>query len=180
LSDPSPTPTAGFAWKTTAVVALAMVVLALLGIDLATTNPQLARNYWVALVPIYGALCVVTAWRRSSQSGERLVLRQVLHWLGIACFVASDFYIRGTGVETQASAGLNALMLLALGCFLAGVHLDWSFVFVALLLTLTVVVAAKADQYLWVLFVVGALVIAAFFAVRRVWGSAGVAPRGAA
>jgi hypothetical protein len=31
-----------------------------------------------------------------------------------------------------------------------------------------------------VLFVVGALVIAAFFAVRRVWGSAGVAPRGAA
>jgi hypothetical protein len=122
------------------------------------------------MVPIYGALCVVIAWRRSQQSGERLVLRQVLHWLAIAGFVALDFTIRGTGVETQVSAGLNSLMLLALGCLLAGVHLDWSFVFVGLLLTLTLVVVAKADQYLWLLFVAGALVIAALFAAHRFWG----------
>ena len=179
MSEQSPTPTGHFAWKATFVVALIMVVLALLGIGLATANPQLARNYWVALVPIYGALCVVTAWRHSSQNREQLVLRQVFHWLGIACFVALDFYIRGTGMETQVSVGLNSLMLLALGCFLAGVHLDWSFVFVSLLLTLTVFVAAKADQYLWVLFVVGTLAIVAFFAARRFWGGASAAKPGA-
>jgi len=71
-----------------------MVVLALLGVGLAAVKPLLARNYWVSLVPIYGVLCVVTAWRRSQQSGERLVLRQVVHWLGIAGFVALDFSIR--------------------------------------------------------------------------------------
>lgn len=179
MSDQPLTPTGTPTWKITAAVALIMVVLALLGIALATTKPLLARNYWVSLVPIYGLLCVVTAWRRSQQNGERLVLRQVLHWLGIAGFVALDFYIRGTGVETQVSAGLNALMLLALGCFLAGVHLDWSFVFVGLLLTLTLFVAAKADQYLWLLFVAGALAIAVLFAVRRFWGRADAPSRGA-
>lgn len=144
-----------------------MVVLALLGVGLATAQPLLARSYWVSLVPIYGALCIITAWRHSQEGGERLVLRQVLHWLAIAGFVALDFYIRGTGVESQVSAGFNALMLLALGCLLAGVHLDGSFLFVGLLLTLTLVVAAKADQYLWVLFIAGALTIAALIAVRR-------------
>lgn len=161
------------------MVALIMVVLALLGIGLATTNPQLARNYWVSLVPIYGVLCVVTAWRRSQQSGERLVLRQVLHWLAIAGFVALDFTIRGTGVESQNSAGLNALMLLALGCLLAGVHLDWSFVFVGLLLTLTLFVAAKADQYLWLLSLAGALLIIAYFVARKFWTGADVVKPGA-
>ncbi len=155
-----------------------MVVLALLGIGLATTNPLFARNYWVSMVPIYGVLCVVTAWRRSQQSGERLVLRQVLHWLAIAGFVALDFYIRGSGVETQTASGLNALLLLALGCFLAGVHLDWSFVFVGALLTLTLLVAAKADQYLWLLFLGGAVVIAAFFALRKFWGGSDTSIRG--
>lgn len=180
MSDQPLTPPTGHtSWKTTAAVALIMVVLALLGVGLATAKPLLARNYWVSLVPIYGVLCVVTAWRHSQQSGERLVLRQVLHWLGIAGFVALDFYIRSTGVETQVSAGLNSLMLLALGCFLAGVHLDWSFVFVGLLLTLTLVVAAKADQYLWLLFVAGALAIAALFAARRFWGGADAPSRGA-
>jgi hypothetical protein len=157
-------------WKIAAVVALIMVVLALLGIGLATTSSQFARTYWVSLVPIYGLLCVATAWRRSQQSGERLVLRQVLHWLVIAGFVALDFRIGGTGMETEVSAGLNALMLLAVGCLLAGVHLDWPFLFVGLLLTLTLFVVSKADQYLWLLFLVGAIAIAAFFAVRRFWG----------
>ena len=180
MSDQPQTPTGTPAWKITAAVALIMVVLALLGVGLATAKPLLARNYWVSMVPIYGALCIATAWRRSQQSGERLVLRQVLHWLAIAGFVALDFYIRATGVETQVSAGLNSLMLLALGCLLAGVHLDWSFVFVGLLLTLTLVVVAKADQYLWLLFVAGALAIAALFAAHRIWGRADAPSRGAA
>jgi hypothetical protein len=151
-----------------------MVVLALIGVGLAAAKPLAARNYWVSLVPIYGVLCVVEAWRRSHASGERLVLRQILHWLGIAGAVALDFYIRGTGIETQVSSGLDALLLLALGCFLAGVHLDWTFLGVGLLLTGTLVLVAKATQYLWLLLVFGVLALAIAFAVRRFWRPAGV------
>jgi len=154
------------AWKIAAAVALVMVALALLGVGLATTNPLWARNYWVSLVPVYGLLCAFTAWRRGEQGRQQLVLRQVLHWVGIAGAVALDFYVRGTGAETQAASGLDALLLLALGCFLAGVHLDWSFVGVGLLLTLTLFVVAKANRYLWLLFLAGVLVLAALAGVR--------------
>ncbi|HEY8154846.1 MAG TPA: hypothetical protein VII72_12025 [Myxococcota bacterium] len=149
-------------WKATGAIALIMVLLALLGVGLSTLNPALARKYWMTLIPIYGVLCTVTAWRRSRQAGSAgggLVLRQVLHWLGIGGAVLIDFAIRGSGLETQVSSGFNALLLLALGCFLAGVHLDWSFGLVGLLLALTIVFAAKAEQYLWLLFLVGLLVI---------------------
>jgi hypothetical protein len=149
-----------------------MIVLALFGVGLAAAKPLLARNYWVSLVPVYGLLCIAEAWRRSRRNGERLVLRQILHWLGIASAVALDFYIRGTGIETQVSSGLDALLLLALGCYLAGVHLDWTFVGVGLLLTLTLVIVAKATQYLWLLLVFGVVVIAVGFVARRFWGHA--------
>lgn len=147
-----------------------MVVLALLGVGLATADVGFARDYWMALVPVYGLLCIFTAWKRA-RPGEQLVLRQLLHWAGIAGAVALDFSIRNTGLETQVS-GLNALLLLALGCFLAGVHLDWLFVPVGLLLTLTLFLVAKADQYLWLLLVAAALPLAAWIVVRRISGTA--------
>jgi hypothetical protein len=62
---------------------------------------------------------------------------------------------------------------LALGCFLAGVHLDWTLTLVGLLLTLTLVCVAKAHQYLWLLFIVGSLVIGALLAERRRFGTEG-------
>lgn len=163
-------------WKVTGTVALIMVLLALLGVGLATLSAPLARNYWMTLIPIYGVLCTVTAWGRSQQAGAAaggLVLRQVLHWLGIGGAVLLDFAIRGTGTETQLSSGFNALLLLALGCFLAGVHLDWSFGLVGLLLALTLVFAAKAEQYLWLLFVAGVLVIGVLLAAWRSLGREG-------
>src|SRR5580765_113535 len=158
-------------WKVGLIVAAIMVLLALLGVALSTTtNPVTARVYWVSLVPIYGALCVATAWVRSRNAGGvswSLVLRQVLHWLVIAFALALDFYIRGTGQETGVAAGLNALLLLALGCFLAGVHLDWLFALVGGLLTLTLICVTKADQYLWLIFVVGGIAVVAMLVVIR-------------
>jgi len=162
-------------WKITATIAAIMVLLALVGVGLASTSARLARNYWVSLVPIYGALCAFTAWRRSQPGGELLAVRQLLHWLGIAGAVALDFSLRGTGVEAQVASGFDALMLLALGCYLAGVHLDWPFVLVGLLLTLTLVVVAKADRYLWLLFLIGAAAIAVLVGVRR-WRAGEGAP----
>jgi len=171
VSDSTDAQPSSSSWKITVTIAAIMVLLALLGVGLATTSARVARDYWVSLVPIYGALCAFTAWRRSQSGGQLLAVRQVLHWLGIAGAVALDFYVRGPG-ETQVAAGLDALMLLALGCYLAGIHLEWPFVLVGLLLTLTLVVVAKADQYLWLLFLIGLAAIAVLIAIRRMRGGA--------
>lgn len=154
-------------WKIAGVAAAIMVVLALLGVGLATADVRFARDYWIALVPVYGLLCIFTAWKRA-RPGDPLVLRQLLHWAIIAGAVALDFGIRGSGMETQVASGLNALLLLALGCLLAGVHLDWLFAPVGLLLTLTLFLVAKADQYLWLLLAGAVLPLAVWIVVKRV------------
>jgi len=162
-------------WKIALAVASVMVVLALVGIGLTTTDRAIAPQYWMSLVPVYGLLCIAFAWSRARQGegSPRMVFRQVLHWLAIAAALGLDFIIRRTGEETGVAAGFNALLLLALGCFLAGVHLEWLFTLVGLLLTATLLVAVRADQYLWLIVVVGVLVIAAMFWVMRRLDKAG-------
>lgn len=157
------------AWKVATGVATLMVVLALIGVGLSTTSHAAAPTYWVSLVPIFGLLCVATASVRAKhegKAGRSHVLRQLFHWLGIGMALMLDFSVRGTGVETGTAAGLNALLLLAVGCFLAGVHLEWVFSIVGVLLGLTLIVITKADQYLWVIFVAVGLAVAAMIGLR--------------
>ena len=163
-------------WRWGTVVAGIMIVLALIGVALTTTNSHHALTYWIWLVPVYGILCIGTAWRRGSEGIKRdtsLVIRQILHWLGIGMAMFLEFSIRSTGQETANASALNAVMLLALGCYLAGVHLEWSFALVGLLLTLIMYIIAKADQYQWIIFVSGGLLLVAFIGWnqirRRLW-----------
>jgi hypothetical protein len=155
-------------WKVAAIAAIIMVMLGLLGVGLTTTNSGVATTYWISLVPVYGLLCVATAWRVHGKRIDRPeVIRQSLHWLAILVALSLDFYIRGSGQETGVAAGLNAMLLLALGCFLAGIHFERLFVVVGLLLAAALVVVAKADQYLWLMFIVGGVAVAAM--VAYIW-----------
>jgi hypothetical protein len=167
--------TAHRTWKIALVVAILMVALALLGVGLTTTNRAIAPTYWLSLVPVYGLLCVATAFARKRHGASgRLVLRQVFHWLGIAVAIGIDFSVRGTGEMTGEAAGFTALLLLAVGCFLAGVHLEWPFAIVGVLLATALLVVVKADQYLWLVVVVGVLAVAAMIWLMRLLARADV------
>lgn len=101
-------------------MAAIMVGLVMVGLGLATASPSLAPRYWLWLVPVFGLLSVLTAWIGSPDSprlGLRAVGRQLLHWLVIGGAVALDFWLRGTGEEAGVTAGFDALLLLAVGCF---------------------------------------------------------------
>jgi hypothetical protein len=156
-------------WKLTVGVAAVMVVLALIGVGLSTSSRASAPKFWMALVPVYGLMCILVAWYRSrdGECGPAVVLRQVFHWLIIAAAVWLDFSMRRAGEETGATAGLNALLLLALGCFLAGVHFEWLFTLVGLLLAVTLVLVVKAEQYLWLAAIFGALAVVAMVGMMR-------------
>jgi hypothetical protein len=138
-------------WRIGAIVAAIMVGLVMVGLGLATASPSLAPRYWLWLVPVFGLLSVLTAWIGSPDRprlGLRAVGRQLLHWLVIGGAVVLDFWLRGTGEEAGVAAGFDALLLLAVGCFLAGVHLAAIFALVGILLTATLFVLVKADQLL--------------------------------
>jgi hypothetical protein len=153
-------------WKVAGVIAGIMVFLTLVGVALTTTSRSSAPPYWISLAPIFGVLCVGTAWfRHRHAAGLRReeVIRQILHWLAIAVALGLDFVVRNTGEETAKAAALNAMLLLALGCFLAGVHLEWHFAIVGVLLGLSMITVAKAEQYIWLTLVVVGLAVAALF-----------------
>ena len=159
----------GRSWKPAVVVVVIMIVLALIGVALTSAEVAVAPTYWMWLVPVYGVLCVFTAWVRARHDPkvERpSIFRQVFHWLGIAAALGLDFLIRTAGQETAGAAGNYALLLLALGCFLAGVHLEWLFAVVGGLLMLALVVVVEAKEYVWLIFVAGGLFVAALIGVR--------------
>jgi hypothetical protein len=159
----------GRSWKPATVVVVIMIVAALIGVALTSAEVSYAPSYWIWLVPVYGILCVFTAWVRARHDlkVERpSILRQVFHWLGIAAALGLDFLIRSAGQETASAAGNYALLLLALGCFLAGVHLEWLFAIVGGLLMLALVVVVEAKEYVWLIFVAGGLFVAALIGVR--------------
>jgi hypothetical protein len=141
-----------------------MVLLAMLGVALTSSASSAAETYWISLVPVYGIICIGIAFvrfRYEANTRRPAVIRQVLHWLGIGLALGLDFYVRKSGVETATAAGMNALLLLALGCFLAGIHLEWLFAVVGVVLGLALVLVSKSDQYLWLIFVIGGVAAAA-------------------
>lgn len=161
-------------WTVATVVAVVMVVLALLGVALTTTNPTFAYSYWLSLAPVYGLLCIVTAWLRSTPSKQMdrgVIMRQVLHWAGVTIAVGLDFFIFRSKGETGEAAGINAMLILALGCFLAGIHFEWLFILVSVLLSLTMVIMVMANEYMWLIFVVGGVTIAVIVMLRRFFRS---------
>jgi hypothetical protein len=151
-----------------------MVILALIGVALTAAHVSVAERYWIWLVPAYGVLCVVTAFLRARDRGSSFALasvaQQTFHWLVIGGALWLDFYIGGAAEETGVNVGIDALLLLTVGCMLAGVHLDWLFTFVGGLLALTLLLVVKAEQYVPLIFVVGVLVALGMLLAMRYLG----------
>jgi hypothetical protein len=146
-----------------------MALLALLGTGVTIADATWARSYWLALVPVYGALCVLAAWHRTGQlTGS--VLRQILHWLSVAAAISLDYALLRRGEQAAAPTGLSSLLILALGCLLAGIHLEWLFAVVGLLLLAIFTVVSISQTYMTIALLVAAaaaLVFATYWAVTR-------------
>jgi hypothetical protein len=142
------------------MMAIAMVLLAMVGAAVTLADAAWARTYWLTLVPIFGVMCTVAAWD-DTRALDRMVVRQILHWLSVGLAIILDFnFLQARGEQTAAATGLSSLLILALGCLLAGIHLDWLFAAVGLLLLLMVVIVSVAQEYLALVFLAGVLIIA--------------------
>jgi hypothetical protein len=145
--------------KLVTMIVVAMSLLAIVGTGITFANVRWAEKYWLVLVPVYGILCIAAAWHRQGFAGWLLV-RQILHWLVIGAAIALDFvYLHRTGDMASAGTGLSALLLLAVGCLLAGIHVEWLFGLVGLLLLGIVIVVSVAQEYMPLIFVAGGVVM---------------------
>ncbi len=102
-----------------------VLILTLFGIAYTSFSKRPFILYWMFLALVVCVVCVWTGWRRASDrdARARLIWTQVLHWL--AFLAAMNLLLLNT-VQSMLNAdatGLAILMLLALGTFIAGVHM---------------------------------------------------------
>jgi hypothetical protein len=106
---------------------IVVLVLTILGVAYTSVSHQPLIGYWEFLAVATGLVCVSTGWLHihDPKPRFRMVWTQALHWL--AFLVAMNIVLL-PDVQAMLNApatGLTLLMLLALGTFVAGVHVSW-------------------------------------------------------
>jgi hypothetical protein len=139
-----------------------VLILTLFGVAYASFSRQSMVGYWEFLAPVIGLLCVVLGWPHAHDKAERwrLVWTQALHWL--AFLVAMNLLLL-SGVASLLSAdatGLTILTLLALGTFVAGVHIQsWQICVLGMIMGLGVPAIAWIERSALLLLVVAVAVV---------------------
>jgi hypothetical protein len=140
-----------------------LLILTLFGVAYMSAARQPMIGYWELLAPVIGLVCIWSGWPHAHDRAARirLVWTQVLHWL--AFLAAMNLLLLGgaQSMLTPDAAGLAVLTLLALGTFVAGVHLQaWQICLLGALMGVSVPAIAWIERSsLLLLLVAGAFVV---------------------
>jgi len=152
----------------------AMGLFIMFGLFLANYSINRADWYWSAMFPVFGLVCLghqlVTGDSRAMPVWK-VILKQALHWLGPIVAVRIIFLQLARGQMDADAVALMILLVLAVTCFLAGVHFDRSFVWVSAFLVLVALLGTEIESYLWLILVIGlvtaAVVVFSAMLIRR-------------
>lgn len=150
-------------WKIQAIIALLLVGLGLIGLGLMDFAPLYSEWYWAIAMPIFAGMSIYIGWRNAKRRGENAKLelkRQAFHWIGFFVSLKLVVVLIHTGTIERESAGLVSLVLLALTCYLAGIHFEPAFVLVGILLAIAAASAAYLEEYLMIILVIVFLLLA--------------------
>ncbi len=119
---------------------LVVLLLAVLGVAYTSITGSPLYGYWEFLALAVGAACVFIGWRQTDDKRARkqIVVTQVLHWMA---FLIAMNIVLWPSVNTflnGPATGLALMLLLALGTFVAGVHVSAEIAILGVALALTV------------------------------------------
>lgn len=138
-------------------ILLTLIALSAIGIGITNFSPADSFWFWAAMVPIFGATSIYVGWSKARRRGEgvaRIIRVQLLHWAGLlAAVILVYFLFRTTGRIDNNQLALTTLLALSLTTFLAGVHFDWRFMVVGIILGAAVAGAAFLEQFIWVIII---------------------------
>lgn len=173
-STPDPDMSAGgkgFVKKihTEEAILITLMALSAIGIGVTYFKPAESFWYWAAMAPVFAAVSIYMGWSKARRRGEgmsRIIRVQILHWLGLlAALILIYFLFMRTGRIDYNQLALISLLALALTTFLAGVHFEWRFMVVGIVLGVCVAGAAFVEQVVWMIVIpiVVALVLIVFW-----------------
>jgi hypothetical protein len=136
------------------------VVLA--GIAYTSLTRRPIALYWELLVPVLALLCVVAGWHAAPDHKARmkLVAKQVAHWLAFLVGMNLVFLPSVQNMLNADATGLAILLLLALGTFIAGVHMpSWKMCALGLVMACFVPAIAWLESATLIVLLVAIVVI---------------------
>ena len=104
---------------------LAVLALGIFGVAYSNFSGHPINGYWELLAIAMGLLCIFIGWPKAPERDTRLrlVWTQVVHW--VAIIVAMNLVLLQGFQQLMPvqAVGLVLMLLLAVGTFLAGIHL---------------------------------------------------------
>lgn len=158
-------------WKCRLVVGGLMFLLAFSGVLVTVWKREGAWNYWRFLAAVFAAMSLgLSAYLKHYQWKEALVTvwHEIFHWLGLFLSIALLSNMVKLGILSPFSASLQALVLLALATFLAGIYIEKTFLFIGILMGCFALVLSYISLYSYLLLVPLSLgfIIAFYWFVR--------------
>ncbi|MGI8618462.1 MAG: hypothetical protein ACR2L6_05160 [Gemmatimonadaceae bacterium] len=148
-------------------IAYLWAAIGLVGFSLIDLAPERVGLYWSIAAPVGFLLSAWLGSRRARTAGQlsaRDGRSQMLHWGGLMVAIFLLYPLMAQGALQGEAIAQVILLFVALGYFLAGVHLIPALKWAALAMTIGYVVTITMDGFAWttlgVLFAVG-LVISA-------------------
>lgn len=119
------------------IIVLALTVL---GIAYTSVSQQPLGFFWEFVALGTGILCVTTGWTKvhTRDARTRLMWTQAVHWAAIFIAMNIVFLPSVQRLLPAPATSLALLLLLALGTFLAGIHVSWQICVLGLVMALLV------------------------------------------
>lgn len=153
-----------------AFVGLVLLVLTFSAVALSDVSSIALHMYWIALTVVF-MIATLAADRIHSDHAlmeGKSAFTIILHWFGVLCALQLVYFFVSTGRMANADTGLTNGLLLGLGAFLAGVHVNWRFLIVGTAIAGAAAGIAFVEEYLWVLFGIALLAIVGLVMGMRV------------
>jgi len=139
-----------------------VLLLTLAGVAYTSFSNQPIAGYWEFLVPLTGIVCVGNGWHNApdKEARLRLVWTQILHWAAFLVAMNLVLFGRVQSMLNADATGLVILTLLALGTFVAGVHmLSWEICVLGVVMALCVPAIAWIEVSALILLLGGIVVV---------------------
>jgi hypothetical protein len=138
-----------------------LLALTLLGVAFTSITHQPIDGYWEFLAVATGGVCVSTGWSEAyqRQAHFRLARTQAAHWAAI--LVAMNILLLPSvqRMLTASGTGLVLLLMVALGTFLAGIHISLELCFLGIAMAIAVPAITWLKQSALFLVLAGVAVI---------------------
>ena len=169
--EPVKPPSRALSWLRAKLPYLIVLILAIGGVAYTSVSGRPLYGYWEFLGLAIGLACVSIGWSRTSDkvARRRILVTQALHWLAfliamsILLFPSVNTFLNGP------ATGLALMLLLALGTFVAGVHVSSEIAVLGIVLALAVPAMAWLKQSALLLVLIGLVIggIAVAFKPQR-------------